>query len=164
MDVYEDIDSPVGRLRLIASEGALVGIWFEYGRDATRAAGALTRGSNAIIERTRTQLEEYFAGTRRAFDLPLEPRGTEFQRRVWLRLTHIAYGETTTYGALATDLGNAKGSRAVGLANGSNPIPIVIPCHRVIGADGSLTGFGGGLPIKARLLELEGGARQPRLF
>ncbi|MFO5197613.1 methylated-DNA--[protein]-cysteine S-methyltransferase, partial [Salmonella enterica subsp. enterica serovar Typhimurium] len=81
----------------------------------------------------------------------LEPRGTEFQRRVWQRLTRIPYGDTTTYGALAAELGNAKGSRAVGLANGSNPIPIVIPCHRVIGADGSLTGFGGGLPIKAML-------------
>jgi methylated-DNA-[protein]-cysteine S-methyltransferase len=164
MDVYEDIDSPVGRLRLIAAAEALVGIWFEHGRDAARGAGALTRGSNAIIERTRSQLEEYFAGTRRVFTLPIEPRGTEFQRRVWLRLTRIPYGDTMSYGALAADLGNARGSRAVGLANGSNPIPIVIPCHRVIGADGSLTGFGGGLPIKAKLLEFEGGARQPRLL
>jgi methylated-DNA-[protein]-cysteine S-methyltransferase len=162
--MYEDIDSPIGRLRLIASEDALVGIWFEHGRDAVRGAVGLTQGSNAVIDRTRAQLDEYFAGTRREFDLPLEPRGTEFQRRVWQRLTHIAYGDTTTYGALATDLGNSKGSRAVGLANGSNPIPIVIPCHRVIGADGSLTGFGGGLSIKAKLLELERGARQPRLL
>jgi len=164
MDLYEDIDSPVGRLRLIASDRALVGIWFEHGRDAARGAVGLTQGPNAVIERTRVQLDEYFAGTRRGFDLPLEPRGTEFQRRVWQRLTHIAYGDTTTYGALATDLGNSKGSRAVGLANGSNPIPIVIPCHRVIGADGSLTGFGGGLAIKAMLLELERGATQPRLL
>ena len=164
MDVYDDIDSPVGRLRLIASADALVGIWFEHGRDAARAAPGLERGTNAIIECTRVQLGEYFAGTRREFDLPLEPRGTDFQRRVWQRLTGIAYGDTTTYGALAVALGNAKGSRAVGLANGSNPIPIVIPCHRVIGADGSLTGFGGGLSIKARLLELERGATQPRLL
>jgi len=164
MDVYEDIESPVGRLRLIASDSALVAIWFEHGRDAARDVASLTRGSNVIVDRTHTQLVEYFAGSRRDFDLPIEPRGTEFQRRVWLRLTRIAYGDTTTYGALATELGNPRGCRAVGLANGSNPIPIVIPCHRVIGADGSLTGFGGGLPIKAKLLELERGATQPRLF
>jgi methylated-DNA-[protein]-cysteine S-methyltransferase len=164
MDVYQDIDSPVGRLRLIANDDALVGIWFEHGRDAARGAAGLRPGSNTIIERTRAQLDEYFAGVRRDFDLPLDPRGTEFQRRVWFRLTKIAYGDTTTYGTLASDLGNPKGSRAIGLANGSNPIPIVIPCHRVIGADGSLTGFGGGLPIKAQLLELERGATQPRLL
>ncbi len=164
MDVYDEIESPVGRLRLIASEEALAGIWFERGRDAMRGSAAVTRGSNAVIERTREQLEEYFAGARREFDLPLDPRGTEFQRRVWFRLTRIAYGDTTTYGALAAELGNAKASRAVGLANGSNPIPIVIPCHRVIGANGSLTGFGGGLPIKAKLLELERSATQPRLW
>jgi methylated-DNA-[protein]-cysteine S-methyltransferase len=164
MDVYQDIDSPVGRLRLIASNDALVGIWFEHGRDAARGAAGLARGCNAIVERTRQQLGEYFAGARREFELPLEPRGTEFQRRVWQRLTRIGYGDTTSYGALARDLGNPKGSRAVGLANGSNPIPIVIPCHRVIGADGALTGFGGGLAIKARLLELERAATQPRLF
>jgi methylated-DNA-[protein]-cysteine S-methyltransferase len=164
MDVYDEIESPVGRLRLIASEEALAGIWFEHGRDAMRGSAAATRGSNAVIERTRAQLEEYFAGARREFDLPLDPRGTEFQRRVWFRLTRIAYGDTITYGALAAELGNAKASRAVGLANGSNPIPIVIPCHRVIGANGSLTGFGGGLPIKAKLLELERSATQPRLW
>jgi methylated-DNA-[protein]-cysteine S-methyltransferase len=162
--LHDDIDSPVGRLRLIANDEALLGIWFERGRDAARGASGLTRGTNAIIERTRAQLDEYFAGTRREFDLPLEPRGTEFQRLVWFRLTRIAYGDTTTYGALAQDLGNPNGSRAVGLANGSNPIPIVIPCHRVIGADGSLTGFGGGLAIKQQLLELERADRQPRLF
>jgi methylated-DNA-[protein]-cysteine S-methyltransferase len=164
MDVYDDIDSPVGRLRLIASDDALVGIWFEQRRDAARAAPNLVCGANAIIQRARAQLGEYFAGTRRQFDLPLQPRGTEFQRRVWQRLTGIAYGATTTYGALATALGNSKGSRAVGLANGSNPIPIVIPCHRVIGADGSLTGFGGGLAIKAKLLDLERAATQPSLL
>ena len=164
MDVYDDIDSPVGRLRLIASDQALVGIWFERGRDAIRSSVAIARGSNDILERTRVQLDEYFAGARREFDLPLEPRGTEFQRRVWFRLTRIAYGDTTSYGALAGSWGMRKASRAVGLANGSNPIPIVIPCHRVIGADGSLTGFGGGLPIKAKLLELERSAAQPRLL
>lgn len=117
-----------------------------------------------MLERTRAQLEEYFAGARREFELPLDPRGTDFQRSVWRRLLQIPYGETTTYGALARELGDPGASRAVGLANGSNPIPIVIPCHRVIGANGSLTGFGGGLPIKQALLELESKSRQPRLL
>jgi methylated-DNA-[protein]-cysteine S-methyltransferase len=161
---YQDIESPVGRLRLIASEEALVGIWFARGRDGARGPRGMEQHGSPLLERTRAQLAEYFAGQRQEFDLPLDARGTGFQRRVWQLLTHIAYGETTTYGALARELGDPGASRAVGLANGSNPIPIVIPCHRVIGADGSLTGFGGGLPIKAALLELERAARQPRLF
>lgn len=161
---FDEIASPVGRLRLIASDSALVGIWFEAGRDGARPRPELHRGDSPLFQRVRRQLDEYFAGERRDFDLPLDPRGTEFQRRVWERLTRIPYGETTTYGALARELGDPGASRAVGLANGSNPIPIVIPCHRVIGADGSLTGFGGGLPIKQALLELESGARQPRLL
>jgi methylated-DNA-[protein]-cysteine S-methyltransferase len=161
---YQDMASPIGRLRLIASQSALVGIWFEQGRDATRGDATLVEGSSELLDRTRRQLEEYFSGARTGFDLPLEPRGTDFQRRVWERLLRIGYGHTTTYGALARELGDANASRAVGLANGSNPIPIVIPCHRVIGADGSLTGFGGGLPIKRALLELESSASQPRLL
>jgi len=161
---FQDLSSPVGRLRLIASDSALVGIWFEQGRDAARHRGSLPEKRSPVLERALTQLQEYFAGQRRDFDLPLDPRGTEFQLRVWQRLLKIPYGETTTYGALASELGDARASRAVGLANGSNPIPIVIPCHRVIGADGSLTGFGGGLAIKQQLLELERADRQPRLF
>ena len=165
---YQDIDSPIGRLRLIADGDRLVSIWFEHGRDAARAAACepldLEERSSEVLERTREQLEEYFAGRRQQFDLPLDPRGTDFQRRVWQRLRSIAYGETTTYGALARELGDPGASRAVGLANGSNPLPIVIPCHRVIGADGSLTGFGGGLPVKQALLELERAATQPRLL
>jgi methylated-DNA-[protein]-cysteine S-methyltransferase len=161
---FQDMPSPIGRLRLIASDTTLVGIWFEQGRDATRADATLEERPSALLDRARVQLEEYFAGTRKEFDLPLEPRGTEFQLRVWKRLLQIGYGETTTYGALARDLGDVQASRAVGLANGSNPIPIVIPCHRVIGADGSLTGFGGGLPIKRALLDLEHSAAQPKLL
>lgn len=161
---YQDMPSPIGRLRLIASETALTGIWFEQGRDVARGDPTLVERATPLLDRTRSQLEEYFAGSRRQFDLPLEPRGTEFQRKVWKQLLAIGYGETTSYGALARDLGDAQASRAVGLANGSNPIPIVIPCHRVIGADGSLTGFGGGLPIKRALLDLENSAAQPRLF
>jgi methylated-DNA-[protein]-cysteine S-methyltransferase len=160
----QDMASPIGRLRLIAHDENLVGIWFEQGRDARRDNQDMVVGDAPVLARTRQQLEEYFRGQRRDFDLPLAPRGTDFQQRVWQRLRGIGYGTTTTYGALAQELGNANASRAVGLANGSNPIPIVIPCHRVIGANGALTGFGGGLPIKNALLELERGARQPRLL
>jgi methylated-DNA-[protein]-cysteine S-methyltransferase len=161
---FDDIASPVGRLRLIASRDALVGIWFEHGRDATRSALWLTRSPSPILELARTQLEEYFAGRRHVFELPLDARGTDFQRRVWQRLLNIPYGTTTTYGALARELGDPGASRAVGLANGSNPLPIVIPCHRVIGANGTLTGFGGGLATKAALLDLERSATQPKLL
>ncbi len=161
---FDDVASPVGRLRLIASRDALVGIWFEHGRDAARSALWLTRSPSSIVDLTRAQLREYFDGRRQAFDLPLDPRGTDFQRRVWGLLLKIPYGTTTTYGALARDLGDPGASRAVGLANGSNPLPIVIPCHRVIGANGTLTGFGGGLPVKAALLDLERSATQPKLL
>jgi methylated-DNA-[protein]-cysteine S-methyltransferase len=162
--LYDDMDSPVGRLRLIGRGAELVAIWFEHGRDARKQHPSLVAGTSPLLARTRAQLEEYFRGARRDFDLPLAPEGTEFQQKVWRLLRFIKYGTTTTYGALAQELGNPQASRAVGLANGSNPIPIVIPCHRVIGADGSLTGFGGGLPIKSALLELERGQRQPSLF
>jgi len=161
---FDDVPSPVGRLRLIASEVALVGIWFEHGRDAARNTLWLTRRPSHVIEMASTQLEEYFAGRRQEFELQLDPRGTDFQRRVWQRLLKIPYGTTTTYGALARELGDPGASRAVGLANGSNPLPIVIPCHRVVGANGTLTGFGGGLPTKAALLDLERSATQPRLL
>src|SRR5688572_237628 len=150
--IYQDITSPIGRLRLIASGDELVGIWFEQGRDAGKQADDMVQGTSPVLDHARRQLEEYFRGERREFDLPLAPQGTEFQQRVWRRLRQIEDGTTTTYGALAQELGNPNASRAVGLANGSNPIPIVIPCHRVIGANGTLTGFGGGLPIKSALL------------
>jgi methylated-DNA-[protein]-cysteine S-methyltransferase len=110
------------------------------------------------------QLGEYFAGARRSFRLQLEPQGTPFQLSVWRALREIPYGETLSYGGLARRLGHANGARAVGLANGSNPLPIIVPCHRVIGADGSLTGFGGGLYIKRALLALEGAACVSDLF
>ena len=163
-EIYRDVVSPIGRLRLIARDGELTGIWFESGRDARKGNADLVPGDSPVLSLAKAQLEEYFRGERRDFDLPLAPAGTEFQRRVWQRLLGIAYGTTTTYGELAQELGNPNASRAVGLANGSNPIPIVIPCHRVIGANGALTGFGGGLPIKSALLELERSQRQPRLL
>jgi methylated-DNA-[protein]-cysteine S-methyltransferase len=162
--VYQDMPTAIGRLRLIADGDMLVGIWFEHGRDARRNPERMQPGGSPVLERTKQQLAEYFRGERREFDLPLAPRGTEFQQRVWRRLRAIEYGTTTSYGALARELGNHQASRAVGLANGSNPIPIVIPCHRVIGGDGALTGFGGGLEIKHALLELEHAQTQPRLL
>ena len=152
---WHEIDSPVGRLLLAGDGASLIQVCFQSGprpqqlRDGWVAAAAPLR---AAIE----QLDEYFAGRRRRFDLPLAPRGTDFQRRVWRALSDIPYGKTISYGELARRIGKPSASRAVGLANGANPLPIVVPCHRVIGADGSLTGFGGGLPIKRKLLALEG--------
>jgi len=155
MDVYEDIESPVGRLRLIASDSALVAIGFEHGRDAARDVGSLTRGSNVIVDRTHTQLAEYFAGSRREFDLPLDYPGSEFQQRVWSTLLAIPYGQTWSYLDVALRIGDAGATRAVGTANGLNEIAIVIPCHRVINANGALGGYGGGLWRKRLLLDLE---------
>lgn len=149
---YAVVDSPIGELLLTGDGHALTGIRMapfgapEHGW--RHDPGAFTAAAE--------QLHAYFAGELREFDLPLAPSGTAFQRRVWRELTAIPYGRTTTYGAIATALGNATGSRAVGMANGRNPIPIAVPCHRVIGSDGSLTGYGGGLPRKRHLLALEG--------
>ncbi|HET9106578.1 MAG TPA: methylated-DNA--[protein]-cysteine S-methyltransferase [Steroidobacteraceae bacterium] len=154
---WHEIDSPVGRLLLAGDGDSLIQVGFQSGPrplqppDGWRADAAPFRAAIA-------QLGEYFAGRRQAFDLPLAPRGTDFQRRVWNALRDIPYGRTISYGELARRIGNPGASRAVGLANGANPLPVLVPCHRVIGADGSLTGFGGGLPIKRRLLALEGRA------
>src|SRR3546814_10405807 len=117
---------------------------------------ALAHGDNAVLRETGAQLEAYFTGALQAFDLPLKPIGTAFQREVWSTLAEIPYGQTWSYGDVARRIGKPQAVRAVGAANGRNPIPIVVPCHRVIGADGSLTGFGGGLPAKQLLLTLEG--------
>ena len=132
-------------------------IHFAGQSDSVRVQADWDRDDNAFDD-VVSQLEDYFAGRRREFDLPLAPAGTPFQQRVWRALLDIPYGETISYGELASRIGNKAASRAVGLANGSNPISIVIPCHRVIGANGKLTGYGGGLPIKQQLLALERGA------
>ena len=158
---YCEIASPVGRLRLAGDEEGLRSISFQNRFSPAGVPDGWRRGEEPLRE-VIAQLEAYFAGKRRAFDVPLAPEGTPFQREVWSLLLTIPYGETRSYGELASRLGRSEAARAVGAANGRNPIPIIIPCHRVIGADGSLTGFGGGLAIKRRLLELEAGqARLP---
>ncbi|HWZ33023.1 MAG TPA: methylated-DNA--[protein]-cysteine S-methyltransferase [Bryobacteraceae bacterium] len=152
---YCYLDSPIGTLLIAGDDEKICQIHFpKNGKPARPEADWNTSARGAIAEAAR-QLNEYFAGRLVEFDLPLAPEGTEFQRTVWRRLQEIPYGETISYGELAKRVGNPKASRAVGAANGSNPIPIVIPCHRVIGASGKLTGFGGGLPTKERLLALE---------
>ena len=152
------MESPVGRLLIAGDEEGLRKIFFEQGRSVARPEPAW-RENPAPFEEAIRQLRSYFAGTLREFSLPLAPEGTPFQRRVWQELLTIHYGRTISYGELAGRLGDAKASRAVGLANGSNPIAIVIPCHRVIGSDGRLTGYGGGLKTKEWLLALERGQR-----
>jgi len=150
-------ESPIGELLLTASDSALTGVWFPGKGEVTCAPANDGRGpANAVLARACEQLAEYFAGTRTTFAVPLEPAGTPFQRRVWEALRAIPYGATLSYSELARRLGDVRATRAVGAANGRNPIPIVVPCHRVVGADGSLTGFGGGLDRKRWLLEHEG--------
>jgi methylated-DNA-[protein]-cysteine S-methyltransferase len=151
---FTQIESPLGRLLLAANDAGLRHIIFSNGRQtATPDPG--WREDAAPLTETIRQLQAYFTGELENFDLPLAPGGTPFQMDVWQRLRDIPYGQTISYGELARRIGNPKASRAVGLANGSNPIPIVIPCHRVIGSNGKLTGYGGGLPIKEKLLALE---------
>jgi methylated-DNA-[protein]-cysteine S-methyltransferase len=150
------VDSPVGRLFVAASDAGLHAIEFPDNRHPVRRDHDWRAGDHALLCAARRQLHEYFDGRRRAFELPLAPRGTEFQRSVWQALARIPYGETVSYAQLATRVGRPSATRAVGAANGRNPLPIVLPCHRVIGANGALTGFGGGLPTKQFLLKLEG--------
>jgi methylated-DNA-[protein]-cysteine S-methyltransferase len=154
--LYTHVDSPIGPLLLAADDRGLCLIEFHAPRHPMARGSDWRKGDNEILQATRAQLAEYFSGTRREFELPLAPRGTDFQRSVWLLLASIPYGQTVSYGELASRVGRPSAVRAVGAANGRNPLPIVLPCHRVIGADGSLTGFGGGLPTKQFLLELEG--------
>lgn len=160
--IYSYMDSPVGRLLLASERGVLRMIAFSSGRRA-RGADPAWRRDDEAFRRIRSQLNEYFEGRRREFDLDMEPLGvTAFQSRVLAALREIPYGETRSYRDIARAVGNPAAVRAVGSANGSNPLPIVIPCHRVIGSNGALTGFGGGLEAKRLLLELE--SRNSGLF
>ncbi|MCP4545207.1 MAG: methylated-DNA--[protein]-cysteine S-methyltransferase [bacterium] len=151
------IDSPVGKLLLVACARGLTHLLFtSHKRQEPHPEGDGTSAATGIITATERQLREYFAGRRREFDLPLAPGGTEFQLAVWKRLCEIPFGQTVSYGKVAHDINRPQAVRAVGAANGANPIAIIVPCHRVIGGNRHLTGFGGGLPAKRLLLELEG--------
>ncbi|MGH9515936.1 MAG: methylated-DNA--[protein]-cysteine S-methyltransferase [Terriglobales bacterium] len=158
---FATIESPLGPLLLAFDSSGLREIRFPNGKNSAKAKTEWQEDLGQLTEVTR-QLRAYFAGELESFDLLLAPEGTPFQQKVWSELCNIPYGETISYGELARRIGNPNASRAVGLANGSNPIPIVIPCHRVIGSNGKLTGYGGGLPIKEKLLALE--KRQLRLL
>jgi methylated-DNA-[protein]-cysteine S-methyltransferase len=149
---FVDVGSPLGRVRVEATQDAVTGIRF---LDDTAAPTPPDAGF-AVLHEAALQIRAYFAGTLREFDLPIETSGTPFQREVWEALRDIPYGVVWTYGHLAASIGRPGAGRAVGAANGSNPLPVLIPCHRVVGADGQLTGYGGGLPRKRALLELEG--------
>jgi methylated-DNA-[protein]-cysteine S-methyltransferase len=141
-------DTPVGVIWLAEENGALTDLRFRPVTDAEER-------ETPLLKRTAAQLTEYFGGKRQSFDLPLEEQGTAFQKAVWSALRNIPYGETRSYKEIAAAVGNEKACRAVGMANNKNPISIIIPCHRVLGADGTLTGYGGGLDVKHALLELE---------
>jgi methylated-DNA-[protein]-cysteine S-methyltransferase len=157
---FARVDTRIGKLLLVGERDggrlALRGIYFDGEPHAARAVPSGAREDEAAFAGVQEQLEEYFDGKRTSFELPLAPLGTDFQRRVWKALAAIPYGATTTYAAIACSIGKPKAVRAVGAANGKNPLSIVVPCHRVIGKDGTLTGYAGGLPNKRRLLELEG--------
>ncbi|HEY1312542.1 MAG TPA: methylated-DNA--[protein]-cysteine S-methyltransferase [Steroidobacteraceae bacterium] len=156
MNAYCYVDSPIGRLLLTTDGAALTGLYMEPSHQAQSTAGWQEDAAAGALPSASRQLGEYFRGTRRDFALPLNLSGTAFQQRVWRELLDIPYGETWSYGQLAARIGKPSASRAVGLANGSNPISVIVPCHRVIGANGALTGYGGGLPRKRWLLGHEG--------
>lgn len=151
--------SPVGRLTLVASQDALLELRFERGRGSRGGSAERRREDpdHPILSMAETELSEYFAGSRRSFDVPTSFAGTPFQNRVWKLLLKIPYGKTISYSELAARMGDARKARAVGAAVGRNPISIIVPCHRVVGRTGDLTGFGGGLRAKSFLLELEAG-------
>ncbi|MGH8763338.1 MAG: methylated-DNA--[protein]-cysteine S-methyltransferase [Nitrosospira sp.] len=152
------VDSPVGKLKLVANGSRLSAILWENDKSNRVRLGPMhEEENNPILAETERQLNEYFAGKRNCFELELDFIGTEFQKKVWEALLTIPFGETRSYGEIAVQIGNAKAVRAIGAANGKNPISIVAPCHRVIGASGDLTGFAGGLETKELLLTLEGG-------
>ena len=151
---YTFIPSPLGDLLAVRDDEGLAGLYLPTGKHPVAVRPEWTRDDDAFDD-VRIQLDEYFAGTRREFELRLHPVGTEFQRRAWTALLDIPYGETSSYGKQAVAIGSPDAARAVGLANGQNPISIIVPCHRVVGANGSLTGYGGGLDAKRWLLSHE---------
>jgi methylated-DNA-[protein]-cysteine S-methyltransferase len=155
---YKLMKSPVGELKLVASDKGLAAIlWEKDNPRRVRMGPASEDRNNPVLLETERQLNDYFAGKRKSFSVKLDFKGTDFQKKVWAALLTIPFGETRSYGQIAEQIRNPKAVRAVGAANGKNPISIIAPCHRVIGSTGKLTGFAGGLETKARLLALEGG-------
>jgi methylated-DNA-[protein]-cysteine S-methyltransferase len=156
MNCFKIINSPVGKLTLVASQGHLLAVLWEEEKEGRVKLDMGTKvKEHPILDLTEKQLKEYFAGSRNKFDLPIKFMGTFFQNAVWKGLQKIPFGKTMSYGELAIKVGSPKASRAVGAANGKNPLSIVVPCHRVIGMNGKLTGFAGGLTAKETLLDLE---------
>lgn len=154
--LYSTTDSPIGELLLVGDGRALHGLYMQAGNKPMKVRPSWRRDDDAF-EPVVAQLDQYFAGERREFDLPLEMAGSEFEQRVWRELREIPHGETISYGELARRIGEPDAARGVGWANGRNPIAVIVPCHRVIGANGKLVGYGGGLDNKRLLLELEAG-------
>jgi methylated-DNA-[protein]-cysteine S-methyltransferase len=162
--VYKISHSPVGNLKLVASDSGLAAIlWPDDDPRRVRLQAMTRNDDHPLLIATERQLEEYFAGRRKAFELPLDFAGSAFQRRVWAALLNIPFGETRSYGQIAAQIGSPSAARAVGAANGKNPISIIAPCHRVIGGSGKLTGFAGGLAVKAYLLGMENSAASGQL-
>ena len=155
------IDTPLGPLTALASDAGLMGLWFDAQQHWPGLLDAPVDPAQRWLAQTRAELDEYFAGQRQRFEMALAPQGTPFQEAVWRRLSAIACGDTTSYGRIAREVGSPQASRAVGAAVGRNPITIVVPCHRVIGENGTLTGYAGGLHRKQALLDLEGVALAP---
>ena len=155
MTCWSEVASPIGALLLVGDGGVLSGVYMERHRHGPEPEVRSSQRDDAALSASREQLEAYFAGQLTRFDLPLAPQGTEFQQRVWTALRDIPYGETISYAELARRIGKPQAVRAVGGANGRNPISIIVPCHRVIGSDGALTGFGGGIERKRWLLRHE---------
>jgi methylated-DNA-[protein]-cysteine S-methyltransferase len=154
--VYKTYNSRVGELKLIANDTALAAIlWENDSPSRVRVSTEIASNDHPILLETERQLDEYFSGKRKSFSVPLKLVGTEFQKQVWAALLTIPFGEIRTYGQIADQLGNQNAARAVGAATGSNPVSILVPCHRVIGSSGKLTGFAGGLDVKSKLLEIE---------
>ena len=168
MRTHTVIDSAVGPLTVVAEDGAIAGLYMDLQRhrpDEDKLGEPDPRGRQSEpFKAAADQLDAYFAGELTTFDLPLAPRGSGFQQRVWAALQQIPYGQTASYGELAERIGSPGAARAVGLANGKNPIGILIPCHRVVGSNGSLTGYGGGLDRKRQLLDLERAVSGAALF
>ncbi len=148
-------ETELGQVAIAEEHGRVTNLFFS----GEQVPDQMLREETETLKKAAIQLQEYLQGKRSAFDLPLSPEGTDFQKRVWEELMKIPYGETSSYGKLAGNIGKPGAARAVGLANNRNPIPVIIPCHRVIGANGSLVGYGGGLPMKEKLLALEKGKR-----